>query len=214
MKYKYILFDWDGCLARTLDVWLASYKQTLTELGIKKTDKEIVLVFGSWHGGSELGAPDNDKFFERVDQLVENKMPLVKLYDKAAEIVQKLNSRNFRLALLSSSIRSHIEPAMKANKIYSFFEMLITGEEVKKHKPDPEGINLALRKMNASKKSFIMIGDSTKDILAAKNAGVDSILFYPKEHKLYYDLELLKKSHPTYIANSFDDIFKILTSDS
>lgn len=43
-----------------------------------------------------------------------------------------------------------------------------------------------------------MIGDSDKDLGAARNFGIDSVLFYPAEHKKFYDLEKLKELEPTY----------------
>lgn len=210
MKYKYILFDWDGCLARTLDVWLDSYKQTLKELGIKKTGKEITSVFGDWQGGDKLGAPDNDKFFERVDELVKDKMPKVGLHEGAGEVVKKLKMNGCTLAILSSSLREYLIPAMKHHGIFDSFELIITGEDVKKHKPDPEVINKAIKKLGGDKKEYVIIGDSDKDVFAAKNTGIDSILYYPDEHELYYDLDILMESQPTFLAHNFRQMYKFL----
>ena len=198
-------------MARTLDVWLASYKHTLKELGIDKTDREITAVFGDWHGGVKLGAPDNDQFFNRVDELVKNKMPTIDLQPGAKNTIKKLNRDGCHMAILTSSLREYTIPALKYHNLINMFEIIITGEDVKKHKPDPEVVNLAIERFGTNKETSVMIGDSDKDVFAARNAGIDSILYYPEEHKLYYNLETLRKSKPTYLARSFEDVFKQLT---
>lgn len=49
--YTYILLDWDGCLAKTLDLWLEVYQQTFAEYNIFPEDKAIIQqVFGDWNG--------------------------------------------------------------------------------------------------------------------------------------------------------------------
>jgi len=107
MKYKYILFDWDGCLAKTLDVWLASYKQVLKQLGINKKNKNITAVFGDWQGGRKLGAPDNDEFFNKVDNLVKSKMLKVDLHKDVRNVIKQLKGSDYTLAILSSSLRNY-----------------------------------------------------------------------------------------------------------
>lgn len=48
MGYKYILLDWDGNLARTLDIWLRACREVLARRGIQKTDIEIAESFGKF----------------------------------------------------------------------------------------------------------------------------------------------------------------------
>ncbi len=211
MKYKYVLFDWDGCLAKTLELWLEAYQQTLNELGIKKTDREIGTVFGSWQGGSELGAPDNDIFFKRVDSIVEDRIPKVDLHENAVDTIHKLIRSNYILIILSSSYKKFIIPALKLHKIQDAFGFVITGEDVTKHKPDPEAINLAIEKLGGNKKKYIMVGDSYKDVMAAKNAGIDSILYFPKEHGIFYDYEDLIKTEPTHTISNLKEIYDLIT---
>jgi phosphoglycolate phosphatase-like HAD superfamily hydrolase len=57
-----------------------------------------------------------------------------------------------------------------------------------------------------------MIGDSRKDIEAANNAKMDSILVYPKEHEIYYSQEELMGCTPTYKVTALDEILPILLS--
>jgi phosphoglycolate phosphatase-like HAD superfamily hydrolase len=54
------------------------------------------------------------------------------------------------------------------------FDIVVTRENVGKLKPDPEGILLAVRKLNAT--NCFMVGDLVLDVLAAKGAKVKVII--------------------------------------
>jgi hypothetical protein len=47
MRYQYILLDWDGNIAQTLDLWLDILRLVLHEEGYKLSDEEIASSFGS-----------------------------------------------------------------------------------------------------------------------------------------------------------------------
>ena len=95
---------------------------------------------------------------------------------------------------------------MENNNLTNFFDIVISGDEVENHKPHPEVIEKGLAALNGEKELAIMIGDSRKDLGAAKNAGIDSVLIYPPEHKLYYDLDDLKTYQPTFVASGFKEL--------
>lgn len=78
------------------------------------------------------------------------------------------------------------------------------------HKPHPEPLEKALRLLGGTKTGAVMIGDSDKDLGAANNTGVDSILFYPSEHKKFYNLARLKQLNPTYVVDDFRQVLEIV----
>lgn len=46
--------------------------------------------------------------------------------------------------------------------------------------------------------------------MVVNNAGVDSVLFYPVQHKKFYDLDKLKELNPTYIIDDFRQVMEIV----
>ncbi|MER2014110.1 MAG: HAD hydrolase-like protein, partial [Methanobrevibacter sp.] len=61
--------------------------------------------------------------------------------------------------------------------VYSFFDEVITSEEVGKDKPDKLIYDVALRKMNGNPEKSVMVGNKFKeDALGAVNAGLSAIL--------------------------------------
>ena len=64
--------------------------------------------------------------------------------------------------------------------------------------------------LKGNKNEAIMIGDSRKDLEAANNAGIDSILVYPKSHSIFYKFDELKAYKPTYIVSGLKEITDII----
>jgi len=91
-----------------------------------------------------------------------------------------------------------------------FFEVIISGDDVDNHKPHPEPLEKALAQLGGTKELAVMIGDSDKDVGAAQNFGVDSILFFPEEHHKFYHYETLRALKPTHIVDDFKQILETI----
>lgn len=210
--YEYILFDWDGCLAETLDIWMDAYKQSLEDFSLSATDKEIAAQFGDWEGPKKLGISDNDyeSYIARLMELVNEKLPKVKLYPGARKLLESLRKNDKNMALITSSKKANIKAALHNNDLEKYFDVILAAEDVENHKPHPEVIEKSLDMLNGAKDKAVIIGDSSKDLEAAQNANIDSILVYPNSHKTYYDLEKLKDYKPTYILDSLGKVRNII----
>ena len=60
MKFNTILFDWDGTLAQTLEVWLQTFKEAYAKVDVHPTDKDISSNFGKWDAYLDLGVKPED----------------------------------------------------------------------------------------------------------------------------------------------------------
>ncbi len=211
-SYDYILFDWDGCLAKTLDVILELYRQLFVEFGSPKTDQELISIWGDWRGPLRLGISEENlpKWIEKYKAGLISETPKVDLYPGAREMLQQLKENGKKLALLSSSENSSIELALDRHSLRSFFETFLYAGDVEQHKPHPEIIEKALSLMGGTQEKVIIIGDSKSDLGAAENAGIDSMLFYPQHNQKFYTKESLLQFHPTYVVDDFSQVFKIV----
>jgi len=88
------------------------------------------------------------------------------------ELLGKIKGSGRRLALFTGVEKNMMEYTLNPFKLVDFFGVRITADDIRKSKPDPEGINLALSRINASAKESMYIGDSPSDIIAGKRAGV------------------------------------------
>lgn len=196
----------------TLEIWLNAYKETFAEENLYPSDREITTqVFGDWDGQKKFGVKDNDKYIEKLLNKVNSDYPHAQLYENSFEILKYVKSLNKKMALITSSKLETINKVLIDNNIKNFFDAILTAEDVEKHKPDPEIVFMAIKKLNGVKEQTLIIGDSKSDLGAAKNAGVDSVLFYPESHQLFYDLEYLKSFDPKYIIGNLEELKKIIT---
>jgi phosphoglycolate phosphatase len=61
---------------------------------------------------------------------------------------------------------------LRREKIEHFFDVIIGGENVSKNKPDPEGLHLALEKLESTPEETVYIGDSQVDAETSKRGGI------------------------------------------
>lgn len=208
-KYNYFLFDWDGCLAVTLDPWIEAYRQAFAIHGLSPSYAEIASHLGDWKMGALFGIEDHIAFNSLAVEYAKKGLKTVELYDGAKDLLTELN-RTKTLALVSSGSRDIIHGGLLHNGINDIFDIVISGEDVTNQKPNPEPLEKALKAIGGTKDKAIMIGDSDNDILAAQAFGIDSVLVYPESHHSIYDKKYMHSLNPTYVINNLNDLIKIL----
>ena len=173
MEIKSIIFDWDGTLGMTLHLWLAGYRQSLQDQGHTILDSVIARDFFYEHDKGQLKYPDVDfeKLIEDTRSHVFSHLDDLKLYPDAKETVVTLHERGFVLALVSSSNRKLLEKGLSLYGLETYFSSIISGDDITKHKPDPEAFNQTLQTIDCRAKNTLIIGDSRTDILAGKATG-------------------------------------------
>ena len=210
-KYQYILLDWDGNLAQTLDVWLEAFRIPLEKRGLSITDEDIASSFGMFpQFVVAWGLKDVDAIVEEADKLAKIKMPEVDLYPDALEVLNGLRDMGKHLALVTTTLHENVRHLLEKFQILDYFEVIVAGDDVTNHKPHPESLERALSLLVGRANEAIMIGDSDKDLRAANNAGIDSVLFFPPEHRKFYNFGKLKEHKPTYVIEDFRKLLDIV----
>lgn len=208
--YEAYLFDWDGTIGKTLELWIEVLRNQFEKLGRRDiSDEQIVSTIGRWveiPREFSLTSAQFDAFNTNVQAEFREKLINVALYRGITECLERLGNHSKKLALITSNWRAAVNDMLRHHSLENTFDLIITIEDVKAHKPDPEGIEMALKKLGVGKDKAVMLGDSEKDLGAAKNAGIDSILFYPPDHQLFYELDFLKGHEPTHIIDSWDSV--------
>ncbi len=207
--YDAYLFDWDGTLARSLEVWLEIKRELYHSHGLELTDEQIVLSFGRVRVTLQEMAVSNaiiDKILDQMGKLSSQRIPAAEFYPYAYEMLLALKAKGKKLALITTGWRETIDMILDKHQLHGVFDVVITGGDVKEHKPHPEGILTALKRLGVRKDRAVMLGDSDKDLLAAKNAGVDSMLFYPPSHQIFYDQSYLETCDPQFVISSWQEL--------
>ncbi len=95
------------------------------------------------------------------------------IFPGVEKVVRDLKE-DYRLAIATGSSRVTVRYSMN-KKFQKNFDFIVTINDVKKGKPAPDQLLLVANKLKFKPSDCLMVGDSFYDILAAKNAGMDSI---------------------------------------
>jgi HAD superfamily hydrolase (TIGR01549 family) len=160
-------------------------------------------------GGCECHAEVTDAIVDEAKKLAHLKVPNVELYPDALEVLEHLHSEGRRLGLVTTSAHAQIDPLLDKFNLTDIFDAVVCGDDVANQKPHAEPLEKALAVLHGDTHHAIMVGDSDKDIQAAHNAKVDSALFYPDKHTVFYDLNALKELQPTLIVRGFKELMQL-----
>jgi HAD superfamily hydrolase (TIGR01509 family) len=205
--YSSFLFDWDGCLADTLAIWHAIYRQLLRLRGIQADDRAIVReLFNDWAGPARFGIRDVQEFAAEVQRGLGERIAEVRLNPYAAETLHALNSRGARCAVVTASRRHLVAPVLEREGIAKSVELLLTMDEVPAYKPDPAIVFRALETLGVEPSATVLVGDSSKDLETADRAGIASALYFPKRNARFYDLRELRRYGPDHVIRDFREL--------
>ena len=105
------------------------------------------------------------------------KMALLRPFADTIDTLIYLKNQGYRLAVISNGITIKQWEKLVRLNVYSFFDAVITSEEVGKEKPNKLIYDVAVRKMNSTPERSVMVGNKFKeDALGAVNAGLSAIL--------------------------------------
>lgn len=204
---KAVLFDYDGVLADTMQdmytAWsfaLNVYKKVkvsktffflLEGMPAKRMSEKLVKKYNI----DKNVIPDIIK--QKEDYYFKNNK--FKLNDKTIRIVNYLKLRGVLTAIVSGAPRRRIYK-MLSSSILSTFDTIVTSDDVRRGKPDPEPFLTAVKKLKVKKKYAIVVENAPLGIESAKKAGIYCIAVESTLQKKY----LLKADK---VLKDFDDVF-------
>lgn len=86
-------------------------------------------------------------------------------------LVRNLHRRGLRLAVCSSGERDYIEFALERSGLRAAFEVFVTGQEVRRPKPDPQAYLLTAERLERTPEDCLAFDDSEIGVTAARRAG-------------------------------------------
>lgn len=178
-----ILFDLDGTLLDTkefiFEIVVETFKKYKPE--VKLTEKDLLGFFGPTLEESFSKYEENKekrdemiRYFRKINDKKHHQQG-PKAFPHAKETLIELKKRGYVLGVVSSKRSDFVKLGLNQNELLEYFDVIIGMEEVNQHKPHPEPILAAIDALGISKNNTTYIGDHPNDILAAKNAGVESI---------------------------------------
>lgn len=87
-------------------------------------------------------------------------------------VLKVLKEQHYKLALASSTQMDIIMRVLEENEIKDYFDVIVSGNQFKKSKPDPEIYHYTARALQVKEEECLVIEDSTIGITAASRAGM------------------------------------------
>ena len=181
MKKKFIVFDFDGTLFNTNEIIIESWQAAAMHyLGHELPRRDIERTFGETltHTVSYLMPEENNlevcDFHKAYQE--EHFEGIVSVFDGVREVLSELRKRGCKLAVATSRRRLSFNDYMDEFDMFKYFDATIVMEDVTHHKPHPESLQVAMRKLGANPEETLMVGDTRFDMGCAKNAGVESVM--------------------------------------
>jgi len=175
LRYKLFIFDIDGTLTSTNRLIFDSFNHIYDKyFGKILTPKEVIALFGPTEEEiiNELFGENAGEAIVEYFNYYEKNHGIAALHEGIAPLLDFLIEQGAHIAAFTGKGRRSAEITLKELGIFGKIGILISGDDVTKKKPSGEGINKILQFYNLKPEDAIMIGDSTADIKAAREAGV------------------------------------------
>lgn len=182
-KKPVLLFDFDGTLGDTEPLIIESMKHTIKhfrpEVQISRDDEISFLgptlntILARYLNESEI--EEGIKIYRENNK--ELHPQLIKPMPNAIELIHDLKAEGYTIGIVSSKKKEMVEYGVQLIGLENQFDVIIGYDEVKQHKPSPEGIFNACKALGIDHDNCVYVGDTSTDILASNNAGLYSIAY-------------------------------------
>ncbi len=129
-----------------------------------------------------------------------------RLHNGSREVLEKLESKGKKIALLTNGNMYRIIKEMERLKVESYFEAIESAQELGAWKPSPIGIEVLIRSLRSDKKKTLYIGDAADDIETARFAGVKSCAIANG----FDSIHNLESHSPDFLFKSMEVLYKAL----
>jgi pyrophosphatase PpaX len=208
VRFPVVLFDLDGTVVDSGAIILASMRHATREvLGIDYRDEELMHAVGGPGLEAQLAVLAPDRVEELVRVYRAHNEPLhdeLEACDGMDDVLVRLREEGRRLAIVTAKRRSTVELAFARVPLGHLFETVVGGDETERHKPDPEPLLVAARRLRVPPRECAYVGDSHFDVRAARAAGMHGIAV---SWGGIHSRERLHEEHPDAIVDSPEELF-------
>lgn len=173
MKYRVMLFDFDGTVADTFRAAIEIFRQLAEEFNLRRLDEEEIEVARDMRTREFMkfmGVPMTQlpALASRGVKALHAKIREVQPITGMPEVLEELNKRGITLGIVTSNAEENVADFLRLHRI-EHFSFVRTSSRLfgKAHE-----IRFLIRKYRFDKKEILFVGDETRDIEAAKKVGI------------------------------------------
>lgn len=180
-RFDLIAFDWDGTLFDSTRIIVRCIQQAVVDVGGQMpSDKAAAYVIGMGlmealaHAAPDVPEQRYPELGARYRHHYGAHQNDLSLFDGVLELLEELKARHHWLAVATGKSRHGLDDALRTVQLRGVFDGSRTSDETA-GKPDPLMLNELMREFGTEPERTLMIGDTTHDLLMARNAGCPSV---------------------------------------
>jgi phosphoglycolate phosphatase len=175
-----VLFDFDLTLADSTRGAIECINYALTKMGLPKAEHQAIKATIGLNLPATLlrltGLTDPGLAKSFTAHFVEcadlRMVDLTTIFPDASRAVHELRNVGIKTGIVSTKYRYRIEAILARDGLTDGFDVIVGGEDVVHHKPDPEGLHRALNQIGLTGQDTVYVGDHPVDAMAASAAGI------------------------------------------
>ncbi len=179
-----VLWDMDGTLVDSAEYHWQAWRDTMSREGFPVTREQFLATFGQRNDSilrQWLGEKATPELIERIGNAKEAlyrqhvREHGIAALPGALEWVNLLYGQGWGQAIASAAPRANIETILDVLHASMCFQAIVSAEDVRRGKPDPEVFLVAATKLGVAPEHCIVVEDAQHGIEAARAAGMKSI---------------------------------------
>lgn len=197
MKYELVVFDWDGTLLDSAGAIVHAIQAACRDIGHPPpSDAQARHVIGLGlgdalrHAAPELPAERYPEMIERYRFHYLGGDQALTLFEGVPGLLEDLRAAGHILAIATGKSRLGLERALDHSGLRPLFHASRCADECHS-KPHPQMLDELIAEFGVPGDAALMIGDTSHDLLMARNAGVDSLAVtygaHPHDHLREHD---------------------------
>lgn len=195
-NFDLIVFDWDGTLMDSAAAIVHAIQAASRDLGLPEpADRQARHVIGlGLSDALQRAVPDlpeheYPRMVERYRHHYLSRDHELSLFAGVEELMEELAQRGYRLAVATGKSRLGLDRALAHSGLGAYFHALRCADQCHS-KPHPQMLEELMEELGAAPERTLMIGDTTHDLLMARNAGTAGLGVSYGAH-LFEDLQAL-----------------------
>lgn len=214
-RSKGVIFDLDGVLVDTGEFHRLSWYDLAKKEDFEMSDELFYSTFGMQNYqiipmlvGREVTAEELDRLSQwkeqRYRELIKGKLELL---DGVRELIEDLKRAGFLLAIGTSTPLVNLEFMLENVPVDGWFDEYVTGEDVKRGKPEPDTFIMAADKLSLPPENCVVVEDAVQGVAAGKAAGMAVVaVTTTRERKELGEADLIVDSLAELKAEDFEKL--------
>ena len=184
MSLKAVIFDLDGVLADACSVHREALNQALREVANYEIPEDELSKFEGLPTKNKLLILSNegnvahdlhDEVNRRKQELTHEMLKGHIIYSTPLNhMMWNIQRNGLKIAVVTNCTAHSARMMLEQLGVSKYIDLMVTPEQVKHPKPDPEGLLLAMRVMGVDPDEVIYVGDQPVDAAAAHRAGIEA----------------------------------------